>query len=360
MNEMNLRRAVLSLAIAVPLSLTANAQYVPFNLVTDGGSATTLHVDRNLINPWGLASSPTGPFWVAANGTSKSTVYDSKGNAYPPNAPIVVNVGASSESAPTGIVFNGTDEFKVAKNGVFAPARFIFVTEDGTISGWSPIVDPKNAVPANSALTPGAVYKGAALAAGPHGTLLYATNFRSGFVEVYNGRWGLVGTFTDPNIPDDYGPFGIQNINGYLIVTYAKADAEREDDVAGLGNGYVDMFTPTGKLVRRIASHGSLNSPWGIALAPKNFGPYSNNLLIGNFGDGRINAFVNGGKFNGLLRTIGNQATKFLTIPGLWALKFGNGGLGGDLNKLYFTAGPGDEKHGAFGYIRVGNGNGSP
>jgi uncharacterized protein (TIGR03118 family) len=200
----------------------------------------------------------------------------------------------------------------------------------------------------------GAIYKGLAIAASPAGVHIYAANFHSGTIEVFDTNFNLVtlaGIFSDPTIPAGFAPFNIQNINGQLFVTYARQDAAREDDVPGPGAGYVNVFDTNGILVRRFASAGTLNAPWGVVRAPAGFGGFSNNLLIGNFGDGKINAFDPvSGAFRGQLE---NGKGRAIQIDGLWALVFGNGGTGGDTDKLYFTAGIEDEKHGLFGQIRA-------
>jgi uncharacterized protein (TIGR03118 family) len=261
---------------------------------------------------------------------------------------LVVTIPPSG-SAPTGIVFNS------AGPSSFGGAVFIFATEGGTIASWKG-ANGTSAVTA--AITPDAVYKG--LAIGNNGTtdLLYATNFRAGTVDVFNSGFGPafgIGTFLDPNLPAGYAPFGIRNIGGQLYVTYAQQDAVKHDDVAGAGHGFVDVFDLNGSLLHRLVSNGPLNSPWGIALAPSNFGPFGNNLLIGNFGDGKINVFnQTTGAFVGQLDSNGNP----IVIPGLWGLLFGNGGNGGMQEQLFFTAGiPGTgeiEDHGLFGNITVG------
>jgi len=249
-------------------------------------------------------------------------------------------------AAPTGQVFNsapGASDFSVMSNGQSVKPTFIFATENGTISGW-----PSGTRPQQTILSPvdnsasGAVYKGLAIATTASGSFLYAANFNSGNVEMYNSSWGLMKTFTDPNVPAGYAPFNVQVLNGKLYVTFALQDSAKHDDVAGAGHGFVDVFnldgTPglaNGNL--RLISRGDLNSPWGIAIAPANFGEYSNDLLVGNFGDGEIHAFdpMTGAPI-GVLEGPNGQP---LHIPGLWDITIGNGGPGVIANAIYFTAG---------------------
>jgi len=328
--------------------------YVQHNLVSDiRGRAD--HFDPNLVNPWGISFNPTGPFWISDNGTGVTTVYDGHGRPAPMGKPLIVTIppplGGTPPSAPTGQVFNGTGGFALTPG---LPALFIFATEDGTISGWNPTVNSTQAILKVDRASFGAVYKGLAIAAGPAGVHLYAANFRAGAIEVFDTDFNLVtlaGIFFDPTIPAGFAPFNIRNINGELFVTYAKQDGARHDDVAGPGNGFVNVFDTNGVFLRRFASAGTLNSPWGVVHAPAGFGAFSNQVLIGNFGDGRINAFdPASGAFRGQLQ---NGKGTAIQIDGLWALVFGNGGMGGDTDKLYFTAGIEGEKHGLFGQIRA-------
>jgi uncharacterized protein (TIGR03118 family) len=310
------------------------------------------------VNPWGLGFGPTSPFWVADNNGNVSTLYNGRGQAFPIGSPLVVTIpapGSPTGGTPTGLVFNGTGEFVISANSNSGSALFLFDTEDGTILGWSPAVNVTSAIIAvnNSTVGPGAVYKGLAIASTSKGNFIYATNFRAGVVEMYDKNFHQVTTFTDPNVDLGFAPFGIQNIGGKLFVTFALQNAEKHDDVGGPGNGFVDVFDTDGTLLRRFASHGTLNSPWGLALAPEGFGKFSDHLLIGNFGDGRINAFgVNSAEFDGqLIDPEGNP----LTINGLWALQFGSGAKNnGSRRHLFFTAGIADESHGLFGFIRAG------
>jgi uncharacterized protein (TIGR03118 family) len=310
------------------------------------GAAT--HTDPDLVNGWGIVAPPTGPWWVSDNGTDKTTLYDGTGA----KQSLVVNI---LNGAPTGTVFNtGGSGFNVTKGPNSGPARFIFAAESGTISGWNPAVDPTNTL--NGVTVPGAVFKGLALATNNGQPQLYATDFAGGKVDVFNSSWGTgtaSGGFTDPNLPASYAPFGIANIGGNLVVTFAKQQAGSEDEQHHQGFGVVDLFDSDGNLLSRIATHGQLNAPWGIAQAPATgFGPFSGDLLIGNFGDGQINAYrrdSDGGweRAGGLRDSSGRQ----IAVEGLWGIGFGNDHTSGSSKALYFAAGPNDENDGLFGSI---------
>lgn len=324
--------------------------YVQHNLVSDV-SGLADNTDSNLVNPWGVSFNPTGPFWVSNNGTGTSTLYNGAGT--PQALVVTIPAPGGGISKPTGQVFNGTSDFTLTPTPD-NPARFLFATEDGTIAGWNPNVNPNTAILKVDNSGSDAIYKGLALGNNGSGNLLYAANFHAGTIDVFDTLFQpitLAGAFTDPNPLAGYAPFNIQNINGSLYVAYAQQDADQEDEVAGPGLGYVDEFDTNGNFIRRVASGDPLDAPWGIVLAPADFGAFSNALLVGNFGDGRISAFdPNSGAFLGqLLAPQGNP----IAIEGLWALTFGNGGNGGDRNKLYFTAGPDGETHGLFGFLAV-------
>jgi uncharacterized protein (TIGR03118 family) len=344
------------------------------NLVSDiPGVAPANPTDPNLLNPWGLAYSPTSPFWVSDNNAGVSTLYTGTGAKIPltMNPSQGVNIpspdGNPTGGTPTGIVFNGGSGFVVSEtvNGVTksGPARFIFATEDGTIVGWAPNVDFNNGIIAvdNSAIptaADGAVYKGLAIATDASGrTLLYASNFRSGHVEVFGTDFkpatGLpTDAFTDPNLPKGYAPFDVQELNGKIYVTYALQNADKHDDVAGQGHGFVDSYNLDGSGETRVATRGRLDSPWGLAIAPKSFGDLAGDLLVGNFGNGRINAYRIGadghGHFDGQLK---DPNGKPIQIDGLWALKVGNDHAAGSSQTVFFTAGLNDEKDGLFGSL---------
>ena len=343
-----------ALVVAVGLVASASASkgdssFTVTNLVSDqpGVAVTT---DPNLVNAWGLTSTATSPWWVSDNGKDVSTLYRADGSK------VALTVGVAS--APTGAVANPGTSFAVTNGTTKAAAVFIFSTEDGTILGWNPTVAPTTAevaVPNKD----GAVYKGLAVATTAGGDRLYATDFHNGRVDEFDGTFTNVtapGAFVDQRIPRGYAPFGIQNIGGNIAVTYAKQDADRHDDVAGQGHGFVDIFDTNGTLLDRVAQRGQLNSPWGLAMAPDGFGNLGGDLLVGNFGDGQVNAFEprsNGKfKFDGQLRT---DKHKVLAIDGLWALQFGKGAPNnGPATTLFFTAGPNGESHGLFGTITAG------
>ncbi len=349
--------AMVGLAVMAPLGVAGPNSYSVHNLVSDGFLPAD-HTDPNLVNAWGITHGPSTPWWVADNGTDKTTVYTGTGAAVirpGSTEPLVVNV----ENAPTGAVFNGGPSFVVSAGGASGPARFIFATETGVIRGWNPGVPPPpfstHSILAVDMSGAGAVFKGLAIATTSEGDRLYATDFHNGRVDVFNGSFQLLHparAFVDPNLPSGFGPFGIQNINGTIYVTYAKQDEARHDDVKGPGLGFVDAYTTSGTFIRRVASAGVLNAPWGLALAPANFGEFSGDLLVGNFGDGHINAYrmLSDGSFQfaGTLR-LGSGAPVF--IDGLWGIGFGNDGAAGPSNSLFFAAGPDGEAHGLFGVI---------
>jgi len=335
-----------------------DATYQQTNLVSDLPVMAPV-VDPYLVNPWGIAFTPTSPFWIADNGIGLSTLYDGNGQkkALIVTAPPPAGSPAGTTAAPTGVIFNTTHDFAVAQNGKSASAVFLFATEDGTISGWAPTVNGTNAILAVDNSGAGAVYKGLAIADSHGASLLYAANFRSGMIDVFDGTFTPAttpGGFVDPRLPAGFAPFDIKLIDGRLIVTYAKQDAAKHDDVKGPGLGFVDVFSTDGYLLRRLVSRGPLNAPWWLALAPAGFGAFSHDLLVGNFGDGRISAFdLHTGEFRGQLKDAHHQP---ISIDGLWGLTFGNGGQAGSPSTLFFTAGIQDEAHGLFGSLaKVGD-----
>jgi uncharacterized protein (TIGR03118 family) len=346
--------AALALGAAVARS-DVPGTYTVHALVSNQSSEAGNPPDTNLQNGWGIAAPPTGPWWVSDNGTDKSTLYTASGAHPPPPAPQVVNI---LNGAPTGVVFNGGSGFPVTGSGGSGPARFIFAAESGTISGWNPTADFNNSL--EGAIVPGAVFKGLALASNNGAPQLYATDFAQGDghskVDVFNSSWGrgtASGGFVDPNLPNGYAPFGIQNVGGnHLVVTFAKQEAGSNDEQHHQGFGVADMFDSDGNLLSRIATHGQLNAPWGIAMAPANFGPFGGDLLIGNFGDGQINAYAqqpdgSWERAGGLRDSQGRQ----IAIDGLWGIGFGNNATAGPSTTLYFAAGPNDENDGLFGSI---------
>jgi uncharacterized protein (TIGR03118 family) len=327
--------------------------YKQTNLVSDG-AVPALTIDPQLKNPWGIAAIPGAPFWIADNGTGLSTLYNGLGGIVPLTVTIPPPGGSptGTTATPTGMVWNPNGQlFLVAPQ---LAALFIFATEDGTLSAWNPTVNLHNAVLEvdNSDGGNGAVYKGLALATNATGVFLYATNFRAGTIDVFDSNFKpakLSGSFWDPRIPAGYAPFGIALIDGNLFVTYALQDAAKHDDQKGPGRGFVNVFDTNGHLISRFASRGALNSPWGIARAPLNFGPASSRILIGNFGDGRINSFNSEGEFRGPLHDSAGHSIK---IDGLWAIVFGTEAAT-DPNTLYFTAGTNDEADGLFGSLQA-------
>jgi uncharacterized protein (TIGR03118 family) len=343
------------------VSTTASASrsdkdgYTVRNLVSDQAGVAD-HQDTNLVNSWGITASSTSPWWVADNATDVSTLYDGNGVAQFQPTPLVVSV----DGDPTGTVFNGSSGFTVSDgNGHSGPSVFMFATEGGTIRGWNPAVPPPPRSTQSFVVVDrtaeGAVFKGLAIA----GDRLYATDFHNGKVDVFDSTFTPVpGAFVDPKIPSGYAPFGIQNVGGNIFVTYAKQDDKMHDDVPGQGHGFVDEYSTAGTLIAHVAQHGGLDSPWGMAMAPSNFGEASGDLLVGNFGDGRINVFEpnNHGGFQPSGQLRGNDGKK-LAIDGLWGLGFGNGSGSGATNALYFAAGPDGESHGLFGRVEAASGD---
>jgi len=340
----------------VPLGVLAEevapSRYIQTNLVSDVPGLAQL-TDSSLVNAWGMSFSPTSPVWISDNGADVATLYRGDTPGVPiAKVPLTVTI---PDGAPTGQVFNPTSDFVVSAGGASAPARFIFASENGSIDAWNPGVPPPGpSTMAQSMVTvTGAVYKGLALSTGVSGSHLFAANFHDNRIDVFNGNFQLVqldGSFADPMLPAGYAPFDVANLGGRLFVTYAMQDAAAHDDVAGQGHGFVDVFDLEGHLLQRLISHGRLNSPWGLALAPGGFGQFSGDLLVGNFGDGRINAYdPSTGEFVGVLSS---RPGKPIVIDGLWALLFGNG-TAGTPTTLLFSAGPDGEQHGLFGSIAL-------
>jgi uncharacterized protein (TIGR03118 family) len=356
------RRLAAALAVALAVgSLAAAAQAHSKGAASSGGSYRRTNLvsdqpgraritDPNLVNAWGLSALPTSPIWVADNGTDVSTLYAGAVHGSPPAiVPLVVSIPGG---APTGTVANSGKGFVIGHGSSAAPALFLFASEAGRITAWNPGPGPS---PSTHAVTvarvSGAIYKGLALARAAHGAHIYAADFHDARIDVWDSKFRRVWRhrFRDPNIPAGFAPFNIQRVDGWLLVSYAKQDAAAEDDVSGPGHGFVDAFTPNGHLVKRLISHGVLNSPWGLVRAPQGFGRFSGDLLVGNFGNGTIHAFnLGSGKLLGTLMTHGHP----ISIDGLWALRFGNGTFG-DAHTLIFSAGPDDESHGLLGSIRA-------
>ena len=343
-HRLSVLATVVCAALAASLPASA-ASFQVVNLVTDNQAAHPAQItDPSLVNAWGLSYSAGGPFWVSANGTGVSTVYtvNAATQVTAKSALTVLFPGAGSV---TGQVFNSA-----SASGAFNGDNFLFVSEDGRISGWrSAVGGTAETLQLDS---PNNVYKGSALATVAGSTYLYAANFHNAGIDVLKGTAAaptLAGSFVDPALPTGYAPFNIQNLGGTLYVAYAKQDAAGQDEIAGAGLGYVDAFSTQGQFLARIASQGTLNAPWGLAIAPSSFGALAGALLVGNFGDGRISAFdASSHAFLGQI-TDGNGAP--LAIDGLWALTPGNGGSAGSSSLLYFTAGPDGETHGLLGVL---------
>jgi uncharacterized protein (TIGR03118 family) len=324
----------------------SSAVFAETDLVSDLAGRAKF-TDPNLVNPWGIAYAQNGPFWVSDNGSGNSTLYDGSGNVIP----LVVAIPPPNGSppgtlgTPTGVAFN-------SHGLAFKASQFVFASEDGTISGWNGGAQAFLEVDRSSV---GAVYKGLDIGVdSTNRTLLYAANFRAGTIDVFDQNFQpaiVPGGFKDGSIPAGFAPFDIQNLGGLLYVTYALQDAARHDDLPGPGNGFVDVFNTDGQLLKQLVAQGPLNSPWGLAIAPTTYGPFSNALLVGNFGDGHINAFdPTSGAFLG--QFVDNKSIA-ITIDGLWGLKFGNNGQAGTADTLYFTAGLNNEADGLFGTLAL-------
>jgi uncharacterized protein (TIGR03118 family) len=346
------RRALVlaaSIGLLVAFALPASARntnadnlYSVHNLQSDvpGLAAAT---DSDLVNGWGIVASPTSPWWVSDEGTEKSTLYNGNTGA---KLGLVVSVAGG----PTGVVFNGSTDFKVDAGTGLVAARFIFATEGGTIAGWNGV----GTTAITAVTTPDAAYLGLAIGSSGGANYLYAANFPAGQIDVFDADFApadLPGDFTDPGIPDGYAPFNVQNIGGEIYIAYAKQNEEGDEEVAGEGFGYVSSFGTDGSFHGRVASAGELNAPWGLAWAPADFGKFSGDLLVGNFGDGRIHAFhksADGWEERGALKGTDHRP---IEIDGLWGIGFGNGATSGPRDTLFFAAGPDDETHGLFGSI---------
>jgi len=344
------------LSLSTLVSAQQVQHYKQTNLVSDTAGTATV-TDPNLVNPWGLSRSSGSPWWVSDNGTGRATLYGATGTP----ASIVVTIPPDDSSSgasgtPTGQIYNGTTSFALAPG---FPAHFIFVTEDGTISGWNSGVKATSAVIMVNTKS-ASVFKGVAVATVTDPTMgtldfLYVADFRRGRIRVYDANFQHIrmdddDAFRDERIPRGFAPFNVQNIGGNLYVAFAKQDSEKHDEVDGAGLGYVDVFSPTGRLLHRLQCGPWFNAPWGIAQAPTDFGAYSHDILVGQFGSGQILAFDPvTGRFKGSL--LDSVTSLPITIDGLWGIAFGSGTGSGAANALYFTAGPGGEQHGLFGTI---------
>ncbi|HEY3934952.1 MAG TPA: TIGR03118 family protein [Gemmatimonadales bacterium] len=299
-------------------------------------------LDHNLVNPWGLAFNPSGILWVANNGSGKATLYNEQGAVQ--SLVVTVPGAGGTTGVPTGMVFNATTDFVIPSS---TAAKFIIAGEDGTIAAWS---GGTSAVIVADRSAMGTVYKGIAIAANGGANQLYLSDFHNGKIDVFDASYHFVSSFTDPQIPATFGPFGIHAIDGKLWVTFAKKLApDNHDDQPGLGNGYVDVFNPDGTLAQRFAAQGTLNSPWGVVVAPGSFGGFAGDVLVGNFGDGHIGAYdMSSGAFEGFLRGDNHQT---LEIDGLWDMTFGPES---GASTLFFSAGPDGESHGVLGTLTKG------
>jgi uncharacterized protein (TIGR03118 family) len=320
--------------------------FVATPLVSDMtlASYTAKYRDTHLVNPWGIAFNPQGFVWVANNGTATSTLYDGNG--------VAQSLVVTTPPTPTGIVFNGTTQFPISQSGQTSASVFIFATEGGLIAAWSPTVNATAAITAVDNSAAGSSYKGLALATRGSSPFLYAADFHNGRVDVFDGTFAPVrnsGAFVDPSLPTGYAPFGIQAVGANIYVTYAQQDAQAHNAVAGAGLGIVDVFDTSGTFVKRLASGGTLNAPWGVAMAPSTFGPFGGALLVGNFGDGTINAFdpATGNH----LGTLSNADGSAIVIGGLWGIAFGNGIDNQPTTTLFFAAGPNGGVDGVYGRI---------
>lgn len=341
-------------AAAVPLAAHAQTTIVSRVNLDSNLAGKAITQDKNLQNAWGIANVPGGAFWISDNNSGLSTLYSGTGAVIPLVVTLTPPAGQTVAN-PTGIVWNpSSSAFSFMESGTAVSALFIFDGEEGTISAWAPL--PGKSPPTATTIVVdnskgGAVYKGLAYGTNATGNFIFATNFHAGTVEAYDSSFALTalkGTFSDPQIPKDFAPFGIQNIDGDLFVTYARQDAQKHDEVRGPGLGYVNVFSTDGVLLKRFASRGELNAPWAVVRAPYSFGSLAGQILIGNFGNGWINAFpAAGGTETGWLV---NGKGEPVAIPGLWALTQGTG-ADADPGVLYFTAGPSDETNGLFGTL---------
>ena len=322
------------------------------NLIADEPGVAPI-TDPTLVNAWGIAIGPRS-FWVSANGTDLSEVYTGDVNGSPIAAPFKVTIPGGE---PTGQVVNGTTDFVVTAGASSGPAAFIVASESGAVTGWNPAVPPPptstTAQPAFQAAD-GAVYTGIALANNGSGNFLYVADFHNAKIDVLDAQYDLThlaGDFTDPHMRPGFAPFNVAAVGNKLYVAYAKQDADAEDEVVGRGLGFVSVFDLNGNFLDRLVNRGRLNAPWGMVQAPPGFGQFSGDLLVGNFGDGKINVYDPvTGEFQGVLSS---RPGKPIVIDGLWGLAVGNGRTAGNANAVYFAAGPDDETHGLFGAIRV-------
>ena len=358
MQAQNLRRwvlltgCVLCLA-ALPGSLRAANAYVVRNLTSDIPDLAD-YTDPNLKGAWGISESASSPFWISDAATGLSTLYNSTGGVISLVVTIPPSKAGAASGTPTGTVYNGTQGFAVATG---EPAAFIFATLDGTISGWNSTVNKTEAVVTVDMSSSGAIFTGLAIATSGSNTYLYAANFSAGTIDVFDSNYKpvtLPNAFVDSKLPAGYAPFNIQALGSSLYVAYAQQNTGKDFSVAGAGLGYVDVYDTSGNLLQQLIAGGNLNAPWGLAIAPAGFGDFANDLLVGNFGDGAINAY--NPTTGAWLATLNDVYGTPIVVPGLWALQAGNGGSGGDINAVYFTAGiPGSDglPHGLLGRLQA-------
>jgi len=354
---MSSRHTILALLLTATAQTAMAGTVTQTNLTSDGSIPAPV-TDPNLKNPWGISFGPGGAFWVSDNADGLTTLYSGDGSIVPLVVTIPAAAGTTGSGSPSGQVFNATTDFSVSAGGTTAPAVFIFVTEDGTISGWNPSVDHASAVVAVDRGAYGDVYKGVAAYTDTTSgkNYLLVTDFRGGVVAVFDAKFHRLGAFRDTMLPANYSPYNIAVLNGAVYVTYAQVNAARHDSVNAAGAGAVEMISLSSdanspnlhEVVHARAVHGALNGPWGLAIAPSSYGALAGDLLVGNFGSGHIAVFTPGLAPQGVLRTTGNAV---LTINGLWALTQGNGGGGGSTGTIYFSAGPNKETDGLLGAL---------
>jgi uncharacterized protein (TIGR03118 family) len=325
--------------------------FTEVNLISNvpGRAAVT---DPLVVNAWGLALSPTSPLWIANNGTNTASIYAGGVGGATPTPIFAVTIPGG---APTGQAFNGSSDFVVTGPGGSGPARFLFVSEDGDVTGWNPTADFNNAIVA--AHVDGANYKGLAIGQSAFGRFLLAANFSDARIDVFDAHFNHMplpaGVFSDPGLPAGYAPFDVAILDGHVYVAYALVDPATNDEVAGRGLGFVDVYSLSGQLEKRLVKRGPLNAPWGLEIAPDSFGKFAGDLLVGNFGDGRINVFDRStGHFEG---TIQGADGAPIVIDGLWALLRGTASTGGT-DAVWFSAGPDEEANGLVGQIRPATG----
>ncbi len=320
-------------------NVNPNASYQQVNLVASANGYNAAKIDANLVNAWGVAVGPTGAFWISSTEADLTTVYDRTGLTL--LAPIAIG------GKPTGVVYNSSLDFAIPSTASIS--KFIYVGEEGSIHSWA---SGTTAVKVVDHSAGAAVYKGVEIATDGDANFIYIANFAEGKIEVMDKNFNVVTTkpFIDPNLPVGFAPFNIKKIDADLYVTYAKQSADKYDDVSGSGNGFVSVFNTDGSFVKRFASQGTLNSPWGIAEAPNGFDQGANAILVGNFGDGRISVYAKDGTYKGQLK----DGDTPISIDGLWSLTFPSNNIPlGDQNQLFFTAGPNNENAGLFGYIKL-------